>query len=107
MTAADLPSLNLAKISLNLSYFQRSAVKSRFTDSMNWSVLASVVMSQESGAGDVGKNIMEISTKYPKYCFSVLQYFFLVGDSCCSHWTHHGEITSRTGIMESFELKRF
>jgi hypothetical protein len=107
MTVADLPLLNSAKISLNSSYLQRSAVNSCFTDSVNRSVLASVVMSQEGGAGYLGKNISEISPKNPKYCFYVLEYFFLVGDSCCCPWTHLGEITSRPGRNESLQLKRF
>jgi hypothetical protein len=67
MTVADLPSLNSAKISLNSSYLQRSAVNSYFTDSMNWSVLASVIMSQEGGTRDLGKYISIISPNYPKY----------------------------------------
>jgi hypothetical protein len=104
MTVADLPLLNLTKISLNSSYLQHSALNTRFTDSMNQSVLASIVMSQEGGAGDLGQNISEIS---PKYCFYVLEYFFLVGDFRCCPWTHLGENTSRSSRTESLQLKRF
>jgi hypothetical protein len=107
MTVADLPLLNSAKISLNSLYLKRSAVNSCFADSMNRSVLASGVMSQEGSAGDLGKNISEISPKYLKYCFYVLEYFSLVGDSCCCPWIYLGEMTSRSGRTESLQLKRF